>query len=265
MNLKKYTEANRIAWNEATLIHQKSDKENLPEKVKELGFNVLDPIETAKLQELIVQGKKVAHLCCHNGIELLSILNLGAKSGVGFDISDEAIKEANLLETLSGLNCSFIRTDVYEIEETYMNAFDLVYISAGSLTWLPDLDRFFQIVSNLLKPESHLLLYEIHPFVNMLEVDEEWNVTKKQEADPPVITHSYFRTDPWIGTTGLDFIGKTRYPSKPNFEFTHQLSDILNAVIRSGIAIKEFTEYAHDKSGIFTYLEKEGKVPYVIC
>lgn len=61
MNLKKYTEANRIAWNEATLIHQKSDKENLPEKVKELGFNVLDPIETAKLQELIVQGKKVAH------------------------------------------------------------------------------------------------------------------------------------------------------------------------------------------------------------
>lgn len=67
----------------------------------------------------------------------MSLINIGAESGVGFDISDEAIKEANELKEISGLNCDFIRTDVYDIDEKYNNRFDLVYISIGQFSTTP--------------------------------------------------------------------------------------------------------------------------------
>jgi len=259
---KKYNEANRAAWNEATLIHQKARKINLQEKFKEKGFSTLDPIETEKLQELGLAAKKVAQLCCNNGRELLSILNMGANSGIGFDISDEAIKEANRLQTISGLDCSFIRTDIYDLVEKYNNSFDLVYISVGVLGWLSELDRFFKIVSNMLKPRGQLMIYEMYSFLDMLEAYELRELNRKNEPGTPLaIRYSYFRVEPWIENSGIDYIGKTRYESKLHFNFTHKLSDILNAIIRNGITITEFTEYAHDISAVFKHLENERKVP----
>jgi len=126
MDIKKYTEANREAWNEVIPIHQKSHSRNLKHEFTKKGYSVLDEIETALLKDIGLKGKNVAHLCCNNGRELLSIINIGAASGVGFDISDEAIREANELRELCELNCDFVRTDVYDIDDKYTNSFDLV-------------------------------------------------------------------------------------------------------------------------------------------
>ena len=83
MERKEIAEANRKAWNEVTPLHQKARKINLAEKFKEKDFSLLDPIETKKLQEVNVKGMSIAHLCCNNGRELLSILNaLEAEFGV---------------------------------------------------------------------------------------------------------------------------------------------------------------------------------------
>jgi len=262
MDYKQYTDANREAWNEVTPKHQTARKENLMEKFKEKDYNALDPVETAKLLDLGVKGKRIAQLCCNNGKDLLSLLNLGAKSGVGFDISDEAIKEANRLQAISGRDCKFVRTDVYEIDKKYYESFDLVYITVGSLIWLPDLDRFFKTASNLLKPDGALFLYEIHPFTNMVETDKEWEVTRKQSLnDLDSIRISYFKSDPWIDETSIDYIGGTDYNAKIHYNFPQKFSDILNAIIQAKIMIQELTEYAYDISNEFKYLEKAGKVP----
>ena len=262
MDYKQYTDANREAWNEVTPKHQMARKENLMEKFKETDYNALDPIETAKLLELGIQGKRVVQLCCNNGKDLLSLLNLGASSGVGFDISDEAIKEANQLQAISGRDCSFVRTDVYEIDEKYYDSFDLGYITVGSLIWLPDLEQFFKIVANLLKPGGTLFLYEIHPFTNMVETDKEWEETRKKSpntSDP--IRISYFKSDPWIDETSMDYIGHSTYKAKIHYNFPQKFSDILNAIIRANFVLHELMEYAHDISNEFMYLEKAGKVP----
>ncbi|MHA1969065.1 MAG: class I SAM-dependent methyltransferase [Candidatus Hodarchaeales archaeon] len=254
MDRKKITESNREAWNEVTPLHQKARKVNLEEKFTEKGFSVLDPIETKKLQKIKVKGMRIAHLCCNNGRELLSILNaLEAESGVGFDISDEAIKEANNLQQITGLNCKFKRTDIYEIDEEYFNSFDMVYITVGALVWLPDMDELFQIASKLLKPKGQLFMYEMHPFLDMLDPENK--------KDPLKITDSYFKVEPWIETAGIDYIGKTKYKAKTTIEFTHKLSDIINAIIKSGIQIIEFNEYSHDISAVFEHLEQEHMVP----
>ena len=261
MNIKKYTDANREAWNEATLKHQEArvaKKLDYKKKFSKKGFSTLDNIETARLKAIGLKGKRVAQVCCNNGRETLSLVNLGAKSAVGFDISDEAIKEALELAKISGLNCKFVRTDVYDIGEEYNNSFDLIYITIGAMGWLPDLNRFFKVVSKMISPGGHLMIYEHHPFLYMIARDGE---TEFDQKDPLKIVHPYFRTEPWVSNDGIDYIGGTRYESKTSYDFTHTTADILNSIIGSGIRLLEFMEYAHDISTEFKEHEKEGKIP----
>ena len=258
MDIKKFTEANRDAWNEVIPIHQKTREINLKERFKEKGFSCLDELEISKLQQLSLKGKKVAQLCCNNGREVLSIINMGAESAVGFDISDEAIKEARELAEISKLKCSFIRTDVYDIGEEYYDIFDLVYISIGVLNWLPDISKFFNIASKLLKKDGMLFIYEMHPVAFMFASEGEEGFDSE---NPLKLCYSYFKKEPLVLNKGIDYVGKTTYQSKTNYEFSHSLSDIFNSILQNGISIKEFSEYEHDISWVFEHLEKEKMLP----
>ncbi len=260
-DIKKYTDANREAWNEATLKHQQARAEknkNLKEEFSQKGYSSLDKYETAKLKEIGLTGKRVAQVCCNNGQETLSLVNLGAESAVGFDISDEAIKEARELAKISNLNCEFVRTDIYDIGEEYYDSFDLIYITIGAMGWMPDLNRYFSVVSKMLRTDGYLVIYEHHPFCYMLATNREDGF---EPDDPLKIIYSYFRTEPWVGNDGIDYIGGTKYESKTSYDFTHTLTAVINSIAGNGIRIKEFTEYSHDISLGFTEHEKEGKVP----
>lgn len=258
MDYKKITEANRIAWNEVTPRHQAGRKIDLKEKFAESGYSTLDEIDTAKLKQIGLKDKVVAQLCCNNGRELLSLINLGASSGVGFDISDAAIDEAKELAQISKLKAEFVRTDVYEIAGSYNGKFDLVYLSIGAMTWLPDLERFFEVISRILKPGGDLLIYEMHPFLYMfaLEDDPEYDREHLKE-----VMFSYFKTEPWKDESGLDYIGNTKYESSTKFSYTQKLSDIFNPIISNGMEIKEFIEYDHDISEIWKGLEPFDMLP----
>ena len=146
MDIKKYTEANRVAWNEVTPYHQKAKEGKFFRAFLEPGYSCLDKLITSKLNECGVQGKDVAQLGCNDGREILSLKNMGAKKTVGFDISDSFIEEGRKLAEMAKLTCEFVRTDIYEIPEDYNDSFDLIYISIGFLPWLPDLERFFKIL-----------------------------------------------------------------------------------------------------------------------
>ncbi|MVO98150.1 class I SAM-dependent methyltransferase [Paenibacillus lutrae] len=256
MNIKTYTQSNREAWNEVNPIHQKHNPINLKEAFQAIGFSTLDEHITDTFRRLGLQGKRVAQLCCNNGRELLSLVNLGAQSGTGFDISDHVIEEAKELAETSGLPCTFVRTDVYDIDSTHINQYDLLYISIGALTWLPDLHKFFGIASTLLKKDGMLVIYEMHPLLNMLAMEDE-----PEFEDPLKIAFSYFKSDPWIANTGIDYVGNTTYESQTNYSFSHTLASIFNAVIQSGINITEYEEHPHDISCIYDHVEKEEKLP----
>ncbi len=258
MKNKDITEANRKAWNQALEHHRKSRGIDLHENFKKRGFSTLDEIITAKLKEIGLNGKRVAQLCCNNGRELLSAINLGAESGVGFDISDAFIEEGKELQKISGLNCEFVRTDILEIGHEYDGQFDIVLITIGALSWIPDLDAFFKVTARLLKKGGDLLIYETHPFAYMLAT-----ATDKEfvPSDPLKIINTYFRTEPWVDESGLDYYGKSQYESTLSYSFTQKLSDIINPIVRSGIAIKELLEYPHDISNLFAEAEKPALAP----
>lgn len=239
---KDITEQNRAAWNEAILYHQKARNNSLQNGFKKSEFTALnrdcDKNLLSKLKKINFGGKTIAQLPCNNGRELLSLLKLGAKKAVGFDISDIAIDEAIELTEISGLNAEFIRTDILEINSNFYNQFDFIYISEGSLQWFPSLDDYFKIVSNLLKKEGQILIFEMHPFSYFFE--QSYELDRKITLDDLI---SYFEKGPYSYDTGMDYVGQTKYQAKPCFWFMHKLSDILSAIIKNDIMLTEFEEF----------------------
>jgi ubiquinone/menaquinone biosynthesis C-methylase UbiE len=254
MDRKKYTEANRIAWNEVMPYHQKAKDGKFFRAFLTPGYSCLDDVVTSKLTECGVKKKDVAQLGCNDGRETLSLKNMGAKKAVGFDISDSAISEARKLAETAQLACEFVRTDIYEIPDDYDNSFDLIYISIGFLPWLPDLGRFFKIAVRLLRKNGHILIYESHPFLHMFDP-----VAKDY---PPRIMESYFKKDPWVDTTSLDYYTKTVYDASAQYTFPHTLSDLIGGMIQADLEVVRFEEYAEDISLCYAHFNnKEPKIP----
>ena len=235
-------EKNREAWNEALGYHQKARNNSLQEGFKDPNFTVLnrdcDDILIEKLNETDLKDKIIAQLPCNNGRELLSLVKFGAKKGIGFDISDAAISEADELKTISGLNVEFYRTDISDIDDTFNDSVDFIYVSEGSLQWFSSLNDYFKTVSKLLKPNGKVLIYEIHPFAYFFEPAND------SDNEPTLDQFlSYFEKGPYSYKNGLDYVGQTKYDAKECCWYMHKMSDIINAIIRNGLEIEKFDEY----------------------
>ena len=257
MDHKKITDANRKAWNEVLPFHKKGRKIDLHKGFARPGFSVLDDVITAKLKEIGLKGKTVAQPCCNNGRELLSLINLGAKSGVGFDLSDAFIEEANELKKIAGVDCRFVETNVLEIGEEYRGQFDMVLITIGALCWITDLPRFFEIVEGMLKVGGDLIIYESHPIAFTLALEGDNGYDSTHPLNP---VFSYFKSDPWA-EVGLDYYGNARYEGTTHYSFTQKFSDIINPIVKSGLLIQELREYSHDISNGFAHIENEKILP----
>jgi ubiquinone/menaquinone biosynthesis C-methylase UbiE len=253
MQGNEYIEANRRAWDQVAPIHAAANQAQLLQSFAQPGFSVLDDYERAKLEQIGVTGKAVAQIGCNNGRELLSIKNMGAARCVGFDLSEKFIEQARALNAAAHHDCEFVATSVFDIPASYDQQFDLVYISIGVLSWMPDIHAFFAVVGRLLRQGGHLLIYEMHPFTTMLDIPAETET-------PLLITLSYFSK---VATedSGLDYYSESEYDALPNYWFAHTLGTIFQGMLDSGIAIAAFEEYPHDISKAFAPLVQFQKVP----
>jgi ubiquinone/menaquinone biosynthesis C-methylase UbiE len=245
MQVKEITAANRASWNEAASIHAQTIFEKLAHSFQTPHYSCLDRVVGRLLQTAgLNEGKAVAHLCCNNGRELLSIKNMGAGHCVGFDISDEFIGQANHLKRMGNIDCKFVRTDIYDLPLQYNNQFDIVFVSVGTLGWMPDLEDFFAVATRLLREGGQLLIYEMHPILDMFEPDDF--------SDTPTLRHSYFRHDPYIEQISPVY---AEYDVHAYYWFHHKLSDIFTALLQQNMTIAAFEEYGHDVSAVFSHFQ----------
>jgi len=249
---KDYTEANRLAWNRAMPYHRKAMDDEWDQLMSDKNYIYQEEPERSILQGIGIKDKAIVHLCCNNGLELMSLKRLGAGRCAGFDISDEAVLDAKRRSRQFGIDCEFHRSSVYEIPSSFDNEFDLVYITIGALTWLPDLSAFFARVRSLLKTSGNLFIYEQHPFMQVLPYDVS------QETEKPVIENNYFYDDCLVYNDSLDYYGNVEYEAPDTYEFIHTLSDILDAVIDNRLRLTKFLEYEHDISNGFGWVKKTG-------
>ena len=235
--------SNKEAWNEATHYHQVARKNALHEKFEDPDFvtyedNYTDNKIVEIIKNLNLENKKVAHIQTNNGRELISLMRVtGADEGVGFDISDEAIKEARELTAIAKVNARYECVNIYDIPESYNNYFHMIYITEGSLSWLPDMKQYFRVMSDILKTGGSLLISEIHPVGFALDEDTETPV-------------HYDRVGPYKMTSGLDYVGEVDYTPKDCYWYMHKMSDIIMAMIDNGFEIQLFEESTIDTGWI---------------
>jgi len=250
--IRQYTQANRLAWNEAMPLHQKANCDKWDNAFSNPGFIAMTGVELELLKSIGVSGKNITHLCCNNGVELMSLKKMGPDRCVGFDISDAAIEEAAARALRFDIPCEFVQSDVYDIPAQYHGTFDIAYVSIGCFGWLPDLKQFFKKAASLLGDSGVMFIHETHPFAEMLPTDDV------QDADPLRIIEPYFKQDPYEENDGIDYVGDTTYESKTKYWFVWKLSDIFMGLIDNGMKIVHFSEHPEDISTIHHRNQEAG-------
>lgn len=235
-------EANRLAWNETAGLHAESQIPKLLAGFADPDFSVLDETERRHFAAIGVEGKRAVQLSCNNGRELLSLLRLGAATGVGIDISDGFIAQGRLLAEAAGLTerAEFVRSDVYRIPERFDGDFDIAYVTVGALGWLPDLDRYFEVVAWLLRPGGHLFVYEMHPMLDMFDPESGLEVK-----------HSYFNEVPFESSNDPDYYEPDKIVEATSYWFPHTMADVIGGCLRAGLNLESFEEYPHDVSNVY--------------
>jgi ubiquinone/menaquinone biosynthesis C-methylase UbiE len=247
----EYSIANRIHWNEVASVHQKKYVNNLIHLIADENFTTFDFVEKKLFQQIKLSGKSVAQINCNNARELISVKRAGASRCVGFDISDEFIKQGEALKQAAGVDIELVCTDIYELGDHYDNQFDLLYITIGVLGWLPDLETFFAILARLLKSGGQIFMYEVHPVLELFEEDSGGT-----------IKNDYFNKKPCFEEEFSDYFDTETVIKSPSYWFHHPLSEILGGLIAHGFNITHFDEYAHDISNRAAFLsEQESRPP----
>jgi hypothetical protein len=67
-----------------------------------------------------------------------------------------------------------------------------------------------------------------------------------EEDEPSYLEYSYFKEDPWVETTGLDYYEGRKYESSPHYSFQHTLADTMMAAINTGFVLRHFTEFGYN-------------------
>ena len=238
-NLPDYIKINKQTWNNKTDIHIDSDFYDVRSFLA--GKSTLNQIELALLGNL--SNIKILHLQCHFGQDSLSLSRMGAKV-VGVDFSDKAIEKAKAFNTKLGLDATFICCDVYDTPTHLDEQFDIVFTSYGTIGWLPDLDKWAQVISHFLKPNGTFIMADFHPVVWMYDNDFK------------EVFYSYFNIEPIIEEELGTYANKEASISNQTIGWNHPISEIVNALIENGLEINCFNEYDYSPYNCLNEMEE---------
>lgn len=241
-----YFEANRAMWDERVPIHVASrfyDVDGF-----RAGANTLRDFEREALGD--VTGRSLVHLQCHFGLDTLSWARLGANV-TGLDFSNPAIEAARSLAAEVGLPAHFVEGNVYEAPALLGRRFDIVYTGLGALCWLPDIELWAEVVSEVVEPGGTVYIAEFHPLSDILGDDDL------------IIERPYFQgTAPtrWDEAgTYADQSAETQ--SNVSYEWVQPVSRVIDALARRGMVLQRFEEFDHTLFPRWPFLERhEGEI-----
>jgi SAM-dependent methyltransferase len=244
--------ANLTLWNHWTKVHEKSafyDVEGF-----KAGASSLWTLERDELGPFIHEGTTILHLQCHFGLDTLSWARLGAHV-VGLDFSDEAIALARRLADETGLagRAEFICADVYDAASHLGGRlFDVVFVSWGAIEWLPDLDRWAEVIALHLRPGGTFYMAELHPFATALdEVPGEHDVQVKYRLLPAPGTPDVDAVEGSYADPGADTPGLTAYG------WNHSFSETIGALTGAGLRLEHLHEFPTSPAPFWDWMVRD--------
>lgn len=224
-------EANRDNWNSRVKIHVESRFYDVEGWLRDTPGP--SPREIEALGNL--EGKSLVHLQCHFGMDTLRWAREGAIV-TGLDFSPAAIDEATSLAHRAGLSkrASFVCANVYDAPQVLSGSrFDIVYVSLGSLCWLPDVTAWGGVVADLLAPGGRLYLHDVHPFTSCFD-----------DAGERVI-YDYFEepNSPFIFDNTSTYTDGEELSATRTYEWNHSIGEIICALIEHGLVLDSLSEH----------------------
>jgi len=226
-----HMDTNRQLWDQLTPIHAASEFYDLEGFKK--GRCALMAVDREEVGE--VAGKSLLHLQCHFGLDTLSWARLGARV-TGVDFSARAVALAGSLAAELSIPATFICSNLYDLPRLLSSQFDIVFTSAGVLTWLPDLVRWAEVVDRFLKPSGFFYLREDHPTAYIFDDDD--GVTK------PALRYPYFpSSEPMRFEDQGSYADRSADIRTVSYEWTHNLAEVINSLTGAGLRIEYLHEY----------------------
>ncbi|MBC7224273.1 MAG: class I SAM-dependent methyltransferase, partial [Anaerolineae bacterium] len=152
---------------------------------------------------------------------------------------------AQRLSAELGIPATFLCADVYDLPRVLPRQFDVVFTSYGVLCWLPDLDRWAQLVAHHLRPGGTFYMVEFHPILTMLDDAGE------------TLAYPYFRQE-----APLRFEARGSYAA-PEADFVHtayewpySLGEVVTALVRAGLCPEFLHEFPYSTWGCWPFLEE---------
>lgn len=247
MSEENYLKINKASWNKRTEYHVNSDFYEM-EAFKE-GKSSLNSIELELLGA--ISGKRILHLQCHFGQDTLSLARMGAEV-TGIDLSDTAIAKARALTTELNLNAEFIVSDVYDLPKHLEDKYDIVFTSYGVIGWLPDMNKWAEVIAHFLKPNGKLVFVEFHP--NVWMYDDDFTHVK----------YNYFKESAIIEDEQGTYADKGAKEAFKYVCWNHGLSEVMSALLNNNLGINSFNEYNYSPYDCFAHTEKIAERKYQI-
>lgn len=220
-----YIEVNRLAWNKKLDIHIESEFYDLDGFVS--GNDSLNSIELDLLGD--ISNKSILHLQCHFGQDSMSMSRRGAKV-TGMDLSDKSIAFAKDLASRLSLDTRFVCCDLYELPKHLDGTFDIVFTSYGTIGWLPDLNKWAEVISKFMHKGSRFVMAEFHPFVWMYDDNFE------------NVSYNYFKDEPIIESS-TSYADKEAVISHKRISWNHCLSETIGSLLENDLELLQFKEY----------------------
>ena len=249
--------ANRANWDERVAVHLGARGYDL--RALRAGRGRLNPIEESELGS--VTGLRILHLQCHFGADSLTLAQRGAAEVVGLDFSPAAINAARALALELGLaeRAHFVEADLYDARRAIPDphSFDLVYVTWGTIIWLPDIATWARIVAHFLKPGGSFYFAEGHPAA--LVLDDE----KRQADGLPAFTAPYFSRDPIVAVDRRDYADPTaQLRNARQYNWIHPLGTVVSELIGSGLRLSWLHEHDSVPWQMFEMLVEDAEGQY---
>jgi len=253
----KEIESNKHAWGQISEGHYHHFKKLLLDGTYKLNKYIQNELGD-------LSGKKIIHLQCNTGADTILLAKMGATSVVGVDlVPDNILYAKKLANDLNMDNMNFIESDILELIEKHDEKYDVVFVSEGSVCWIPDLIKWGKTIRHLLKDNGFFYVFDNHPF--FLAMNWEKSSDNIIEIQCP-----YFGKEPDIEDSIGGYASAWKDGVKA-YSWIFTVSDIINSLASAGLHIEYFNEYRENffnaggmdnvGSGLWNYGYNNDKFP----
>jgi SAM-dependent methyltransferase len=233
----EYRAVNRLNWDERAPAHANSPDYAMERFLRDPAY--LSHVVRFDLPLLgDIRGQRAVHLQCHIGTDTVSLARLGARMS-GLDFSPPALEQARRLASATSAEIDFVEADLYDaVDALGGERFHLVYTGVGALCWLPDIERWAAVVTELLAPGGRLFVREGHPMLWALDDDS-------RQDGLLVLEHPYFeREEPVVFGEGGTYVQTDQvFVQNTTHVWNHGLGEVITALLARGMRLTGLVEH----------------------